>query len=98
MGPRTRIECQCAKQEESVQESTLIEPSLQESEAQSTTLPDSGSTSDNSSEFEHSEVNNPLWGVSEDPKIDTMSYPYPRYNDDADAETHVRAFLTTWLT
>ena len=25
-----------------------------------------------------------------------MSYPYPRYNDEADAEAHVHAFLTTW--
>ena len=27
---------------------------------------------------------------------DTMSYPYPKYNDEADANAHVRAFLTTW--
>ena len=27
-----------------------------------------------------------------------MSYPYPKYNDEADAEDHVRAFLTTWQT
>ena len=25
-----------------------------------------------------------------------MSYPYPRYNDEADAEAHIRAYLTTW--
>ena len=25
-----------------------------------------------------------------------MSYPYPRYNGEADANAHVRAFLTTW--
>ena len=27
---------------------------------------------------------------------DTMAYPYPKYNHEADAEAHVRAFLTTW--
>ena len=25
-----------------------------------------------------------------------MMYPYIRYNDEADAEAHVRAFLITW--
>ena len=25
-----------------------------------------------------------------------MLYPYPKYNDEADAEAHVCAFLTTW--
>ena len=27
---------------------------------------------------------------------DTMPYPYPRYNGEADAEAHVGTFLTTW--
>ena len=27
---------------------------------------------------------------------DTMSYPYPKYHDEADAEAHMRAFLTMW--
>ena len=27
-----------------------------------------------------------------------MSYPYPKYNDEVDAEAHVCAFLTTWQT
>ena len=26
-----------------------------------------------------------------------MPYPYPKYNDQADTEVNVRAFLTTWL-
>ena len=26
----------------------------------------------------------------------TMTYPFPKYNDEADAEAYVRAFLTTW--
>ena len=25
-----------------------------------------------------------------------MPYPYPKYNDEPDAEAHVRGFLTTW--
>ena len=27
---------------------------------------------------------------------DTMSYPYSKYNDEADVEVHMCAFLTTW--
>ena len=27
---------------------------------------------------------------------DTMLYLYPKYNDQVDAEVHIRAFLTTW--
>ena len=29
-------------------------------------------------------------------KEDTMSDPYPRYNDELDTEGHVHAFLTMW--
>ena len=43
----------------------------------------------------HSEVEN-LREYPEDPKYETMSYTYHRYNDEGDAETHVHAFLTTW--
>ena len=25
-----------------------------------------------------------------------MSYPYPKYNDEADAEVHAHNFLMTW--
>ena len=25
-----------------------------------------------------------------------MPYSYPKYNDEPDVETHIRAFLTTW--
>ena len=25
-----------------------------------------------------------------------MSYPYPRYNGEADVQVHIRAYLTTW--
>ena len=27
---------------------------------------------------------------------DTMPYPYQKYNEEPDAEAHIRAFLTTW--
>ena len=26
----------------------------------------------------------------------TMSYPYPKYHDEADAQAHIRAFLRSW--
>ena len=31
-----------------------------------------------------------------DSEEDTMHYPYPRYNSEADVEAHIRAYLTTW--
>ena len=31
-----------------------------------------------------------------DPEYDIILYPYPRYTGEADAEAHVRAFLTIW--
>ena len=31
-----------------------------------------------------------------DSEEDIMSYPYPRYNGEADAEAHIRAYMTTW--
>ena len=32
----------------------------------------------------------------EDQAYDIMSYPYPRYNDCPDVESHIRAFVSTW--
>ena len=48
-------------------------------------LPESVLTSSSSSEVEHPEDSSPLRGVPEDSEFDTMPYPYPRYNEDADA-------------
>ena len=31
-----------------------------------------------------------------DPDLDTMPYPYSRYTDGPDAESHIRAFVSTW--
>ena len=39
---------------------------------------------------------NPPRESLEDPDFETMLYPYPRYNDDADAEAPICAFLTMW--
>ena len=46
--------------------------------------------------FENTPPQRPLTDFSIDSEEDTMSYPYPRYNDEADAEAHIRAYLTTW--
>ena len=43
-----------------------------------------------------SSPNSPPRDFTDDPEYEKMSYPYPRYNDKADVEAHVRAFLTTW--
>ena len=45
--------------------------------------------------FEHTPPRSPPTDFS-DSEEDTMSYPYPRYNGEADAEAHIRAYLTTW--
>ena len=34
--------------------------------------------------------------LPEDPAYDIMPYPYPRYTDGSDAESHIRAFVSTW--
>ena len=39
---------------------------------------------------------NPFPVLPEDPDYDTFPYPYPRYTDDPDAESHIRAFVSTW--
>ena len=45
--------------------------------------------------FEHTPLRSPTIDFS-DSEEDLMSYPYPRYNGEADAEAHIRAYLTTW--
>ena len=66
--------------EESMTDLALTEQPLPELEAQSTQLPD-----DDHAPRER----------SEDSDVDTKPYPYPIYNNEVDAESHVRAFLTT---
>ena len=39
---------------------------------------------------------NPFSALLEDPDLDTVPYPYPRYTDGPDAESHIRAFVSTW--
>ena len=46
--------------------------------------------------FDRASPKSPPTEFSADLEYDTMSYPYPRYNDEANAEAHVHTFLTTW--
>ena len=46
--------------------------------------------------FEHRPPQSPPTDFFEDSEEDTMSYPYPRYNDEPDMKAHIRAYLTTW--
>ena len=39
---------------------------------------------------------NPFLALPEDLDFDTMPYPYPRYTDGPDAESHIRSFVSTW--
>ena len=66
-----------------------------ELDTQSTTVSDPASTNNNTSEVDQPD-DNLFLVVREDLNIDTMPYPYPRYNKGADVEAHVRTFLTTW--
>ena len=43
-----------------------------------------------------SSPNSPPRDFTDDPEYEKMSYPYPRYNGEADTQAHVHAFLTTW--
>ena len=88
-------------------ESTLTEQTHQVSEAQSRAQPEPIMTSGNSSKVDHrgdhthhttDRDNSPPHWVADNPANHTMSYPYPRYNDEADAEAHVCTFLRTWQT
>ena len=53
---------------------------------------DTDCSSDEESSYQHRYLRN-LVEVFEE---DTMPYPYPKYNDEADTEAHMRAFLTPW--
>ena len=58
---------------------------------------DSTTTSTNNhSGFENTPPQSPIMDFSADSEEDTISYPYPRYNGESDAEAHIRAYLTTW--
>ena len=51
---------------------------------------------DNSSDKELSDQHHYLRKLIEFFEEDTMPYPYPKYNDEADAKAHVHTFLMTW--
>ena len=83
----------------------LTEQTHQMLEAHSKAQFEPVTTSSSSSEVDHSGDhthhttdcdNNPIGDTSDVQDYDTMLYPYPRYNEEADEEAHVRTFLTTW--
>ena len=84
------------EQEDSITDSGLTtQSSPLESNAQFVAIHDLTLTSGNTLEVDQPEDN--LFSViREDPDIDTMPYPYPRYNEGTDVEVYVHAFLTTW--
>ena len=59
------------------------------------TIPDLETTIDSSSDEGSPDLHLcPIYLVED--LEDIMSYPYSKYNDEADVEAHVRVFLTTW--
>ena len=46
--------------------------------------------------FDRASPKKPPREFSANSEYDTMSYPYPHYNNEANIEAHVLAFLTTW--
>ena len=86
--------------DESVIESTLTEQSHLGPEVLSKVQHNTRANSGSSSEVDHSGDHTPVTMDCINDTIDiydpdTMTFPYPRYN--ADAEAHVRVFLNTCL-
>ena len=87
---------QISLQDETPSESVPVEPIRLEAAFRvdsTTTSTNNHSRFENS--FEPTPPRSPLTDFSADSQEDTMSYPYPRYNGEADAEAHIRAYLTT---
>ena len=87
---------QHTEQDENVTKSLPAEPTRQETTRQL----ESAATNESHFEVENlidpTPPTNPPREVPNDSDYETMLYPYPHYNDEADAEDHVRAFQTTW--
>ena len=85
-----------SQQDKIVSEPLPAEPAQQEvaKRLESATTNESHSKTENSIDLSSS--NNPPRNFRDEPEHNTMSYPYSRYNDEADVEAHVNAFLTTW--
>ena len=84
---------QHSQQDETVSDSLPLDPPRQEVAKwlESTTTNRSHSGFENLSD--HTSKKGPPTEFSANPEYDTMSYPYPRYNNEADAEAHVCTFL-----
>ena len=80
-------------------ESTLIEQSHQGPSALSKAQHETEATIGSSSEADHNDNHTDrAHDISDIHDLDTMMFSYLLYNGEADAEAHVRAFLTTWQT
>ena len=90
---RTRSESRHAKEGNSTN-LEFVEQIQQEAKEELREVP--GLYTDSSSDEELSDQHRYLSNLEEVLEGDTMSYPYPKYNDEADEEAHMHAFLTTW--
>ena len=87
--PRMRFESRCAEEGDS-NSSEFAGRVQQEAEEESREIV--GLVIDSSSDEEQFDQYHYFKSFVEN----TMSYPSPKYNDEADAEAHIQAFLTTW--
>ena len=94
-GTRTLLMFWRAEQADNPTNSTLTKQSPSPaSEAQSTVGLDPALSSSTSEVCQTKD--NLLQVLPEDLDFDTMSYPYPKYIDSTNGESHVRSFLSTW--
>ena len=87
---------QQSQQDETVSEPFPVEPTRQEVVKPPEFTTTTGSLSEMENPIDLSSPNSPPRDFTDDPEYEKMSYPYPRYNDEANAEAHVHTFLTTW--
>ena len=97
----TLIDVAESASQHSQQDETMLDSLPKEAPRQEATQRlDSNTTSGSHSGFENpcnrASLKIPPTEFSANPEYDTMSYPYARFNGEADAEAHVRAFLTKW--
>ena len=90
--PDTRSESRPGKEDNS-SDLEFVEQVQKEAEEELRTIP--SLYTDNSSDEETSDQHRHLINLGGVFGEDTMSYPSPKYNDEADAEAQMHAFLTT---
>ena len=91
--PHTKSERRCAEEgnSNSLEFVKQIQPEVEGELREVRDLSTNSSSDEEPSDHSNSFTN--IGGVFEE---DTMTYPYSKYNDEADVEAHLRAFLTTW--